>query len=514
MREVSQEDVSLLQRLAFAGLDEASCAQLRQIKPQVMAALPAALDGLYGRVRTTPAVRRHFRDDSHIEAARAAQLDHWAAIAGGDLDDAYVARVSAIGRAHARIGLAPNWYIAGYGLVLEGLISTIIKEMWPKGLLPGRKSGADQLARNVTLLVKAALLDMDYSISVYLQALDENRQACEQEVRREEAAVNTAIGRAISALAGQELGYRIQEPLPPAFGRIRQDFNAAMATLGEALDSVYETAQSVQAAAREITKASDELASRTEREAASLEKSSEALAGVSGSVGHAAENAKLADTAVARAREDAEHGGDVVKEAITAMDRINDSSRQISTIIGVIDAISFQTNLLALNAGVEAARAGDAGRGFAVVATEVRALAQRSANAAKEIKQLITNSSREVSTGVDLVNQTGAALLNIIERVGEIAALVADIAKTTQRQASGLQDIASAINVMGKSTQENAAMVEETTAASHELVQKADEVMRLIGSFSTASMTAPNEVVRQQAQVAAFASEHGRQAAG
>ena len=243
-------------------------------------------------------------------------------------------------------------------------------------------------------------------------------------------------------------------------------------------------AQGVRSGAEEITQASDDLSRRTEQQAASLEETAAALDQITATVRHTAEGASEARNTVSAAKADAERSGAVVREAVQAMGGIETSSKQIGHIIGVIDEIAFQTNLLALNAGVEAARAGDAGRGFAVVATEVRALAQRSAEAAKEIKALISASGQQVEAGVKLVGETGKALERIVAQVAQLNRLVADIAASAQEQATGLHEVNTAVNQMDQVTQQNAAMVEESTAASHGLSGEAKELARLVGQFN------------------------------
>ncbi|MHC3126375.1 hypothetical protein OB03_03300, partial [Brevundimonas sp. GN22] len=251
----------------------------------------------------------------------------------------------------------------------------------------------------------------------------------------------------------------------------------------------------------EISAASNDLSHRTEQQAATLEETAAALDQITVTVSRTADGAKEAASVVLGARSDAEHSGVVMNNAVQAMTAIESSSNQISAIIGVIDEIAFQTNLLALNAGVEAARAGDAGRGFAVVASEVRALAQRSAAAAKEIKTLISASGQQVSKGVDLVGQTGDALGRIVQRVAQIDALVNEIAASAQEQSTGLAQVNTAVNQMDQVTQQNAAMVEESTAACHALATEAEELAKSVSRFVVSQKLATRAKAPAQAHV-------------
>jgi methyl-accepting chemotaxis protein len=318
--------------------------------------------------------------------------------------------------------------------------------------------------------------------------IEVDRRGAEEEraARAEEQAkVVRGLADGLRHLADGDLTQRIAQPFPGEYEKLRSDFNEAMGKLQEAMQTIVVNAGGIRTGAGEISTAADDLSKRTEQQAASLEETAAALDEITATVRKTAEGAKQANSTVVTTRGDAEASGQVVQETIAAMAEIEKSSKQISQIIGVIDEIAFQTNLLALNAGVEAARAGDAGRGFAVVASEVRALAQRSSEAAKEIKGLISASSGHVETGVELVGQAGKALQQIVSKVSEISGLVSEIAASAQEQSTALAEVNTAINQMDQVTQQNAAMVEESTAASHSLTQEADELMNLISRFQT-----------------------------
>ena len=291
------------------------------------------------------------------------------------------------------------------------------------------------------------------------------------------------VAAGLTALAEGDLTARIERPLIPGLDRLRLDFNNSLDRLQAAMATVGENTNAIAAGSKEIQSASDNLAKRTEQQAAAVEETAAALEEITQTVTDSAKRADEAGTLVARTKAGAEKSGEVVKSAINAMGQIESSSREISNIIGVIDDIAFQTNLLALNAGVEAARAGEAGKGFAVVAQEVRELAQRSANAAKEIKALITTSGEQVRNGVSLVGQTGKALEQIVLEVQDINSNVIAIVEASREQATGLQEINKAVNAMDQNTQQNAAMVEETTAASHSLARESETLRNLLSQF-------------------------------
>ncbi|RZJ46903.1 MAG: HAMP domain-containing protein [Brevundimonas sp.] len=300
---------------------------------------------------------------------------------------------------------------------------------------------------------------------------------------QEQSVVVEALGEGLDHLMRGDLTYSLTQPFPPHYAKLQSDFNAAISQLKAAMSVVVTNVSAIRSGSGEISIAADDLSRRTEQQAASLEETAAALDEITATVNRTAAGARQASQTVQAAKSDAETSGNVVRNAVGAMGAIEKSSQEISQIIGVIDEIAFQTNLLALNAGVEAARAGEAGRGFAVVASEVRALAQRSAEAAKEIKTLISASSQQVNEGVSLVGQTGEALQRIVSRVAEIDGLVSEIASSAQEQATGLQQVNTAVNQMDQVTQQNAAMVEESTAASHSLSQEAEALAGSVSRF-------------------------------
>ncbi|MDQ0420950.1 methyl-accepting chemotaxis protein [Peteryoungia aggregata LMG 23059] len=320
-------------------------------------------------------------------------------------------------------------------------------------------------------------------------SLDQERArnaAMSEEAAETQRRIIDRVGAALSLLAGGQLATRLND-LGPDFEQLRVDFNAMVDSVSDAISSIKTASVAVENGAGELAGQAEQLAKRTEQQAASLEETAAALDQVAATVKTSSNSADHAGRMVGEAKTEARESAEVVRRAIGAMDRIQSSSSQIGQIITVIDEIAFQTNLLALNAGVEAARAGEAGKGFAVVAQEVRELAQRSANAAKEIKQLVATSNAEVAGGVNLVNETGAALLKIEDRIGNIAETIVAIAASYREQSSGLQEINHAINDMDQATQRNAAMVEETSAACHDLLGQSRLLQEAAGRFTLAA---------------------------
>ncbi len=459
---------ALNERLRFYELDNGEISSFRRIGKALRRSVDAALERFYRNVGSIPDLANFFSSQSHMEQARNTQRNHWIDVFDGGLTDEYHERAVGIGKVHARIGLEPKWYVGGYALILEDVIRGMVAHgLW--GLLPWRR----KLSRDLALLTKVSLLDMDLALSTYFVNAEEKVRSI----------VLGQMGTALRQVAQGDMTARITG-LPPEYAQAEKDFNAAISALQDTLTKVSSSVQVITSGSGEIRAGSDDLSRRTEEQAASLEQTAAAMRQVTMMVQEAAQSAKDVNGAIGQAHREATEGGRVVQDAVSAMGAIEQSSGEISQIITVIDGIAFQTNLLALNAGVEAARAGDAGKGFAVVANEVRALAQRSAEAAKDIKGLITRSNEHVGMGVNLVGETGTMLTRIVERVGEVSTIITNIATSAETQASSLQQVNSAVNEMDKMTQQNAAMVEQSTAAARSLANEADELAEMVARFS------------------------------
>ena len=309
-----------------------------------------------------------------------------------------------------------------------------------------------------------------------------------EEAERESVISHLRAG--LSRLSQGDLTVQIDHPFQAAYEELREEFNSSIRTLYSVMQEISGVTETVRTGSGVIANGTDDLAQRTEHQAASLEQAASALDQITATMRNATARAQEANTMMTAAQQGAAHSAGVVRDAVVAMEQIEASSTQISSIINVIDEIAFQTNLLALNAGVEAARAGEAGKGFAVVAQEVRDLAGRSANLAHEIKRLIETSASQVAAGVSLVNRTGEALGDIDGQVAKVTDLIGSIMRASSEQSTALQEVNTAINRMDTVTQQNAAMVEETSAACHELGEEAAKLNRLLSRFKLESTTA------------------------
>jgi methyl-accepting chemotaxis protein len=358
---------------------------------------------------------------------------------------------------------------------------------------------ADEKARNEA---DEALRRQQGEAAIQAKAAEEQAR-----IAQEQAEAFRALGVALGKLSSGDLTFRLSDGFTEGYKQIRDDFNTAIAQLQETIQSIVSSTREVAGTAAEISTSTTDLSQRTEEQAASLEQTSASMEEISTTVKKNAENAQQANHFATGTRQVADRGGAVVAQAVSAMARIEESSRKISDIISVIDEIARQTNLLALNAAVEAARAGDAGRGFAVVASEVRSLAQRSSQAAKDIKDLITNSSGQVQEGVELVNKAGASLTEIVESIKKVAEIVSEIASASGEQSTGIDQVKTALSQMDEVTQQNSALVEQNAAAAKALEQQSQAMDGRVSFFRledhAGSKQPAAEASRQQPAAAA-----------
>jgi methyl-accepting chemotaxis protein len=426
-----------------------------------------------------------------------------------------------------------NWIIFGaivIGLILLAItlltarsvtkpIGGIVKEIEKLSAgnhdieIPGteRKDEIGLMARSVVSFRDAAIEKARLEAeAAEQQRLGEEERHRSSDAQAESAQVQArmigAVGSGLSRLAEGDLTVRLTDGFTAESQQIKDDFNTAIARLQSAIGEIATTTREVSNAAGEISTSTTDLSQRTEEQAASLEETSASMEQISATVKQNAENAQQANQFAVGTREVCDRGGEVVAEAVKAMSRIEESSRKISDIIGVIDEIARQTNLLALNAAVEAARAGEAGRGFAVVASEVRSLAQRSSQAAKDIKDLIVNSSGQVQEGVELVNRAGTSLSDILASIKKVADIVSDIAAASAEQATGLEQVGKALTQMDEVTQQNSALVEENAATAKTLEHQAramDERVAFFRIDGNAAVAQPQVEMKSQPMVAA-----------
>lgn len=456
--------------LATYDLDDTNRQKLARAGKLVVPILPEVLDYFYGRVSREPEMVAFFKSDTMLERAKAEQLTHWSRLFSGEFDDDYLNSAARIGRVHTRIGLPFSFFNAGYSHATSHMQDLLLKRH------AGGMLKRDSVRDVIGVLTRAMALDIQLIFDAHSEALLENQTRGFQ-----------YMTDAIEALANKDLTRDLPSPddsdFPREFDGLRGSFNGALEALRTVVAGILASSQQLDSGAVEVTQAAQDLSQRTESQAATLEETAAAVEEISASMRTSAEATQATSTTVDSTRQKAEDGSLVVREAVSKMNEIADSSLQISKIISVIDDISFQTNLLALNAGVEAARAGESGRGFAVVASEVRNLAQRAADSASEIKQLIDVSSKHVESGVELVGKAGDMLDSIVSDINHAADLTREVASSAEQQATGFNEINIGVSQLDSVTQQNAAMVEQCTAALFDMRNEATTLASLVSVF-------------------------------
>ncbi|MGV1790466.1 methyl-accepting chemotaxis protein [Rhizobium sp. A37_96] len=430
---------SLRDRLRFAGLDAGQCDILRRNRPMLEAHLKAGLRDLFHRFQTLPDAARHFTSESQLERLQDLQSSHWDVLTDARFDSLYAERVKVLSDSESKMGLDPRWHVAGHGVMLEHLLSGLLDDMGGRPILPGSKRRARELSELVTAVVRLVMVDVEIAVSLRFNELRVSHQRALSEQRAADRAEAAAIiAELATGLADRDLTTRMPTDCPEAYAEVAEALNTALADIRQQFSALSGGVQAAEATSDAISRSSKSLAENSAEQSRALAVSARHLAELAEQVRGNAANTRSAERVTASTRVAAEDSGRIVGQAISAMADIESSAEKIGQIIGVIDEIAFQTNLLALNAGIEAARAGDSGRGFAVVAQEVRALAQRSADAAREIKVLVTGTKAQVDAGVQMVGRTQDAIGSIVRQVTDINEAISGIAAASDEQVAGL----------------------------------------------------------------------------
>ena len=455
--------------IASLGLDAADKELLASIGKTIIPRLDLVLDRFYENAMAHRESAAFFPDDATLRHARNAQKTHWSRLLNADLGRDYQKSTERIGEVHFRIKLPFTLYLSSYAGATSHIQALILAAMGP--LTPRAKR--EQIARQLSVLNRAFALDTALVIDAYYTA---------QQAELKHALTELTDGMA--RVVNRDLSRDIPEDgFPTAYGDVRTSFNALLTSTRNLLGTIDGAVDSLTDGSAGLETTTEGLSGRVESQAATLEETAAAMEQMTISISESAETIEQTSRIVSRASASADRGGQVTQQACEKMNEIAASSERISQIVNVIDDIAFQTNLLALNAGVEAARAGEVGRGFAVVATEVRALAQRATDSAKEIGALIGDSRQHVESGVKLVEDVGTTLEEIVRDVKEAEGYATNIASAVKEQAAGLTAINAGVNQLDTTTQQNAEMVRETVNAASKVNGASRHLTELVRSY-------------------------------
>ena len=474
---------SLGERLAFAGLDAELRDLLRRSRPELERHLKTGLRDLFHRFQSFPEAARNFESEQQIERLHDLQASHWGVLTDARFDTVYAERVKVLSDAESRMGLDPRWHVAGHAVILDHLVAGAIVDMAPKSLLGGRKRERELLDL-VSALVRLVMVDVEIAVSLrFNEQRQKHQRALAEQREADQAQAIQTFSDVIAALADRDLTATLPADVPDAYGELAALLTQAIGGMRSSVETTGAHGDRAGAMTTTLADGARSFAAASTEQSGRLREAAQALSDVTGRVKGSAAETAAAEKAAAETRRSAEASGDVVGRAISAMADIENSAEKIGQIIGVIDEIAFQTNLLALNAGIEAARAGETGRGFAVVAQEVRALAQRSAEAAREIKTLVNGTKNQVDAGVDMVHRTQDAIGGIVRQVAQINDTIAGIARDTHEQAGSLGRLSVEIGSVSERVAVNADAARQAGDGADELHSVILELGRTVREF-------------------------------
>ncbi|WP_234902433.1 methyl-accepting chemotaxis protein [Agrobacterium larrymoorei] len=478
---------SLGGRLRFAGLDKDQCDLLRRYRTMLEPHVKAGLRDLMVRFQSMPDCSPSFESENQLDRLHDMQTAHWTVLTDARFDALYAERVKVLSDTESRMGLDPRWHVAGHAVVLENILGGLITSHTPRSLLPGARKRHQELADAVKAVVRLVMVDTEIAVSLRFNELRirHNQELARQREDDQSDAVKL-LGSALNAFAAGDLTARIEGDVPEAYRELAQAFNSALDKIGNSMSATQASVSNIHAASERLSQEGRAMASFCDEQSRRLSDASETLGTVIGEVRHSSERISAAEAAVSQARNAATESGMAVGEAISAMSDIEQSAEQIGRIIGSIDEIAFQTNLLALNAGIEAARAGESGRGFAVVAQEVRALAQRSADAAREIKNLVNGTKSQVDGGVRMVHRTQEAIEGVVRQVSGVSDMIGDVARCTGENAGSLQNVAIELGTLGSQAQSSSQRLSSSSQEADELHTVILELGRTVREFRIA----------------------------